>query len=727
MSRFNLPRLLAVWTVLLTGSLPLFGQSSGSAERPPLDIVADSLEYFAEKNLMVGSGNVEVRDRGDILSADYMSVQTDTMDVYCRGNVVYRRGTDIWRGEELRYNIRTKKGDFGAFRMFSDPLYISASGSKRLGTNEYLLNDVVITTCEGDDPAVSISAREARIKDNRVYLKGATFLALGFVPYLYLPSYSRSLDSHDRFFQFVPGYSSRLGAFLLTAYNYKLYGNNLRGVTHLDYRSRRGVGVGQDFVWKDRTDEMYEGMVGGYYLKDDDPLRGPVEEGRTTNNVEEERYRIKLAHNQTFTDRDYMLANVNYLSDPYVLEDFFNKEYRYGVQPENRVTLTHRGDDYTASIGLNKRLNDFYDNVDRLPEIRLDIPRKQLGESGFYYESQNSASYLERLFAEPDDGSDPLVDDYDAFRGDTAHTVFYPTKFFGFLNIIPRAGYRGTYYSDTLSYATREETTITNDSLGSIVVSTNTFTDAVSGGSDFRNLYQLGWEGSFKSFKTWNDYIVMNDGDGLRHVFEPYLDHTFQPEPNLTPDELPQFDDVDALDERHDIKLGMRNKLQTRRMKQPVDLIDLNLYTYYIIEKDEGQEDFSNIFWDADMSLVSWLSIEFDGSYDPYDSEVDDFSTQVGYLANDLSRVGVEYRYRLDQQSLAGLFLDLFPQDRWSFEIDYRMDFEADELEEQSYFIRHTGKCVGVGVGYSQVDDDETVWLQVWLTAFPDSMIDIGN
>lgn len=721
MFRHQLIRLFAVSAGFLIAAFPSYSQSTAApVERPPLDIVADSLEYFAEKNLMVGSGNVEVRDRGDTLSADYMSVQTDTMDIYARGNVIYRRGTQIWSGEELRYNIRTRQGDFGSFNMFYDPLFISADGSKRISTNEYLLNGVTITTCEGDDPAISIHAREARIKDRRVYAKGATFYALGFIPFLYLPSYSRSLDSHDRFFQFVPGYSSRLGGFLLTAYNYRL-ADNLRGITRLDYRSKRGVGYGQDFVWKDRENDTYEGMVGGYYLKDDEPLEGPESEARTVDNVEEERYRLKLNHFQSFSDRDSLLASADYLSDPYVLQDFFNREFRYGVQPENRMTLTHRGDDYTAAIGFNKRLNDFYENVDRLPEISLSAPRMQLGDSDFYYETQNTASYLEKVFPDELD-----LEEYDAFRADTGHTFYYPTRFFDFLNLIPRAGYRGTYYSDTLTTSTATNTAIVEDDLGVVTVTTNIVDSINLEGSDVRNVIQLGWEGSFRAFRTWDDYIVMSDGDGLRHVAEPYLDHTYQPEPNITPDELPQFDSIDTLDKRHDIKLGMRNKLQTRRVKQPVDLIDLNIFSFYLVDPEEDEEDFTDLFWDGDMSLVSWLSIEFDGSYDFYEDGLRTFSTQIGYVMEDLSTVGLEYRYRLDEQSLVGLVIELFPQDRWSFEADFRMDYEEDELEEQAYFIKHKGPCMIWGLGFREVDEDQQVWLQVGLTAFPESLIDAG-
>jgi len=706
----------------MTGLLvcPEPGRAQAPA-RAPLDIVADSTEYLSNQKLMVGRGNVVVRDGEDRLSADYISVQTETLDVHAVGNVVFRRGNQTWQGGEFRYNMRTREGDFGSFSAFYDPLYISASESKRVSTNELYLKDVVITTCDGEDPAYSIRSSEASIIDNRVRANDVVFYAAGFIPFFYMPYYSRSLDSHERFFQFVPGYSSRMGPFLLTAYNYYLNEEHtLRGVTHFDIRTKRGIGLGQDFVWSDKED-VYDGIVQTYYLNDDDPKLGPNAENRTDDLIDSERYRLRLAHDQKFSDRDYLISELNYLSDPFVIQDFFGSEYRNQVQPENRVTLTHRGDHFTAAMQLNKRLNDFYENVDRMPEFSLDLPRQQLADSDFYYESRNTASYLERVF---EDGSEN--EDYDAIRIDSGHTVYYPTRKFGFLNLIPRAGYRGTYYSETYSSSLITNSFIVTDEEGNVTITNQVETLVRDEGAGLRNIFQLGWEGSFKAFQTWNDLVVLSDGDGLRHVVEPYLDHTYLARPNLEPDELPQFDSIDTLDKRHDIQLGVRNKLQTRRMKQPVDIIDLNLFTYYRVETEDDQEDFSELFWDADINISRWLPIETDGSYDFYESEIATFNTQISYLMQDESKVGLDYRYRRDSQSLLGARVELFPLDRWSFDFGARMDYEEDELEEHYYFVKHTGQCLGWGLGYRQVDEDEQIWFQLWLTAYPGAMIDVG-
>ena len=693
-----------------------------------IDITADSLEYFSDKKLIIGSGNVVVREGEDLLQADYATVQTDSRDVYARGNVIFRRSGSLWQGDELRYNLKTRQGDFGEFQAFVDPYYVRAEDSRRQGTNTYTLKTVTITTCEGESPDFSIRAREASLLDGtRVQARGV-MLYFGAVPFFWLPSLNRNLSTHDRYWEFVPGVSSRAGAFLLSAYNYKL-GKGLKGITHLDVRAKKGVGVGQDFEWVSTNEPAYEGAVRTYYIDDQEPFRSAAEEEREKDLVDNQRYRLRLQHTQAFSARDYLIGNLNYLSDPDVLKDFFDEEYRLSVQPENRISLIHRGDKFTAGLLLNRRLNDFYENVNRLPELSLDANRQRLGDSGFYYESDSTAGWLQREFPELSD-----AEAYDAFRIDSSHTVFYPTRHFGFLNLTPRAGYRGTYYSQTFSTQTVSNDLVQTDTNGLVTV-TNEIVDVVTEeGSQLRNLYELGFETSFKAFRAWEDLIVMGDGDGLRHVAEPYLKHTYNPEPNLLPEDLPQFDAVDQLNKRHDLRIGMRNKLQTRRNRASVDLMDLNVYTIYRIEKvNKEDEDFSNVFFDGELRLLRSMPIDFDGQYNPYDGGFDTFNTQMAYLFDDQTSVSLEYRYRRDDQNLVALETLLFPNRRWSFQAYGRWDTEADGLQEHSYYVQRRSSCLGYGLGFRQVKgdegekDDNQFWFQFWLLAFPDSSIKLGG
>lgn len=725
---------LAAFTMGVSAQLPMEAIGRGKtnaapAKAAPVDIEADSLEYLTDRKMIAGTGNVQIREGDDLLRADYITVQTETRDVYARGNVVFRRGGTLWQGQELRYNLKTKQGDFGEFQAFVDPFYVRADDSRRISDREYELKNLTLTTCDNDPPDFSVFAREASLTDGtQVKARGVT-MYFGSVPFLWLPRLNRDLAGNRSYFQFAPGYSSRSGAFLLTAYGYR-WTKNFKTVTRIDPRSKKGVGLGQDFVWQGTNELGYarNGALQAYYLDDREPFRNEEEKKREEDLVDNERYRLRLTHNQVLSDRDYILSELNYVSDPEMIKDFFDEEYRLSVQPENRATLTHRGDQFTAGVLLNGRLNDFYGNVNRLPEFFLDATRQQVGESGLYYESQNRASFLERVFPESDDN-----EDYDALRIDSAHLLSYPTRHFGFLNFTPRAGYRGTYYSKTLSSATITNNLVNTDSNGVVTVTNEIRTVITEDGSDLRNLPEIGFETSFKAFRTWDDIIVLEDGDGLRHVAEPYLRHTYNPEPNVLPENLPQFDSVDELDKRHDVRVGMRNKLQTRREREVVDLVDANVYTFYRLDKEEDENTLSDIFFDTDLRLVPWLPVDFDGRYDTDDNSIRTFNTQVAYLMEDDSTLGLEYRYRRDEQNLIALEALLFPNARWSFKAYARFDTEADGLQEHSYLIQRKSRCAGYGlglrheVGDDNEEDEFRVWLQIWLLAFPETSIQLGG
>ena len=233
---------------------------------------ADQLEYLQDQHIIIGRGHVVIERGHERMLADFVKVHTDTEQVEARGNITLDREGAVWRGEELTYNFRTHQGDFGAFVAFYDPFFVRADESKRVSTNEFVLHNTTITTCDGDEPQFKMVAGEAHI------LNGSTLETYNAVPYLFgipffwLPYWQRSLDPEVVTFYLLPGYSTRMGAFALTGYGYRL-GDGVRGVTHVDVRSQRGVGLGQDFIWKDTAPEKkYEGLLRGYWINDTNPF-----------------------------------------------------------------------------------------------------------------------------------------------------------------------------------------------------------------------------------------------------------------------------------------------------------------------------------------------------------------------------------------------------------------------------------------------------------------------
>ncbi len=700
-------------------------------EEGGVDIRANRLEYEADRKVLIGIGSVVIWQGGDRLYADYVEFHTETQEAFARGNVWFQGEDRNWRGEQITYNFKTQQGDFGEFLAARDPWFVTAEQSERISDEEFLLKRAAVTTCEGDSPEFVIRSKQAR-----VHVDGPTVRAKHAVTYLYgipifyTPYFKRNLSEPTNI-ELVPGYSSKMGAYILFGYKYPV-APHVRATTRLDYRSKRGFGYGQDFKWR-VPDNSVRGNFRSYYTSDDKPIQGTRQKEERPGLVDSDRYRVGLSHVQMFTPRDYLILEGDYLSDPFVLEDFFDSEFRRKIQPENRASLTHRGDNFTAGLLFNYRLNDFYENVNRLPELSLDISRQPILDSPFYYESQSTASYLEKVFPE-----DSTREEYDAFRVDTRHRIFYPTKHFGFLNIIPDVGYRATYYSNTRSVSTvTEEVPVLGEPAAEgeeppvIGVSNQVTRIESEEGADLRNIYEFGLETSFKAFKVIHEEPIYL-GEGLRHVVEPYARYSIVPRPNLEPSDLPQFDEVDQLDKEHQIRFGVRNKLQTKRGNRVHDMIDLNTYTIYYIDPEEDQNDFDDFFFDARLRLARWLQIDFDGGYDWYENEVSFFNTQIAAIAPDLSTMALEYRYTRDRRHLALSEIVLFPEDRWSYSGYWRYDIDESELEEQIYMVQRRFNCtlLGVGVRSRLEGDGDTewrLWAQVSLLAFPESELQLGR
>ncbi|MBN1670534.1 MAG: LPS-assembly protein LptD [Kiritimatiellae bacterium] len=681
------------------------------------EMSAKRLEFDLERRSWVATGNVVMRYKDMELQADHVTYHPLTQDVEARGGVLFKRPGMTARGEHAWYNLRTRTIDTARIQVFVAPFYVRAQTSRRREGNAFSLNDAIITTCKVDPPDTHwhIRAREAIVTPGeRVEAHDVTFY-MGKVPVMHVPRWTRNAGE-DTGFNVVPGYTSLMGAFLLMSYDYRLT-PLLKAQTRLDYRTRRGLGIGQEFRWRDPDLDWY-GRCLAYYA--DDQYPNEDDEDPELEEVDSNRHRLALRHTHHFDDRTYLLSSFDYLSDPDVLEDFFADAYREGFQPDNFVSLTRRGRQHAMGLLLRKRLNDFYTSVDRVPELSLELSRQPLGATPLFYEGRTTLASVEKAWE-----SAATNDDYAVFRFDCANEIHYPHKYWGFLNLIPRLGYRLTYYSKT--------------------VETNALTGvAAEGSAGTRSLYELGAEMSFKAFKAWGTVPRTDLFDGLRHVAQPYADYAYVPEPNLAPAELYPFDSVDTLSERNRVRFGMRNKLQTRRAGRVHDLADVDLYTTYHLESDDDTT-LDDLVLDAELRVVDWLSVDFDSRYNPDEGALEEFNTQIAVKQRDDWQLATEYRFRDDEILSSSLLaaradyrLNRSEISEWSVGAGLRYELDDSRLEEHSYSLQRRMDCMVAKLGVSQIpaytrsdgterDDEFKVWLEVWLTAFPKVGLSVGR
>ncbi len=651
-----------------------------------IEVTADRMEY--EGDLLVGEGNVAVQQEGASLQADYVSVNPETGDITATGNIVMLRDGNRWAGESLVYNFKTRDGTFGESDMYFDPVYIVAEKTERLGTNEFLMINARITTCSGDKPLIYAKAREVRIIDENkpsgrfIKAKDVTFY-VGKVPVFYTPVWRRHLGY--RVFTFSVGYGGRLGVFIMA--RAELHPTDwLTASTHLDLYSARGVGLGQDFGW---TTENGQGSIRTYYINDGDPYDDD-DNAADKALVDSQRYRVRLDHREQITDSTYFQTEFNYLSDPGILEDFFNDEFRDEANPENYAVVQYATNNYAASLRVDKRLNDFYTTVNRLPELSFDWYRSPVKNSPLYFQSDNSLGFFEMLNAETNLPPVLFPGNYSSARFDTYNQIFLPVRIKEFFNVIPRAAYRGTWYSDT-----------------------------PGGNAEFRNIFELGTLASFKAHKVMTDKSGFY-GDGLRHIIEPYADYSYRPDPSVATNLLYQFDEIDALDRQNEVRLGVRNFIQTKRGdKRIVNFLDSDVYTSYRFDPLNNQEEFGPLVADVQMRLTDRFRIQSDLEYDMYANQFDEYNARLKYMSDDQSEYTFEYRYLNETRSLFAASASLFPNDDWSYQFLARYDATLNQWQDRRILVNHRFDCVGMGLGL-RVDEDNqpSLWVQFWLTAF---------
>ena len=701
--------------------------------------MADEAEHFLDgpdAGWSVFSGHVAIRHKGLELRADTIRYNAETGDAEALGNVALIGDKDelLWKGDELKINLRERAGRAENVDLYTRPFRVLAADAAFVvptRTNQvFEISNATLTTCTNDPGHFHyyLTARRARFRpDDDVTAWGVVPHFFG-VPVFYFPYYWKDLSRHYGF-RFVPGYRHSWGPFLLSTYKFPIHRDRERNEyvdshTYADWRGERGWAFGEQFSWEFGHDES-SGYLTGYYMpKDNDP---PDE----IDPDQDDRYRIRLSHSWNATDRDQVLLHGLYVSDERVQKDFFRKEYKEMSEPDNYATYTHYGEDFSAGLTARARLNDFYSQVERLPEAWFTLNSQDLGGTGLYLDNESSLAYLRRRYKETSN-----LKDFEAFRADTDFLLSYPAKFFGFLSVVPRTGWRGTFYDKTreIESVPRMVTTVSTNLFGDVysTVERKTVTVVREKDADFRSLFEFGAEVSTRAYGFWDE----PDGARWRHVVEPYLNWTYVPEPNLRPTQLWQFDAIDRLDKRNTVRFGLRQRWQMRPPElSPQEIFYVDVWTDVNLEPEEEENSISDAGWNVRYHPTDWMQFQVKGLYDNDESVVDN-AEFVLTAWHKVFRCDVEYRYRDDNNSLFSGYVTWYPNEHWGFDLFGRYEFETDQVEEVGGWLQYSWDCFALRLvgsiepGYDREDgtreeDDWSISLIGWLTDFvPDSILE---
>jgi lipopolysaccharide assembly outer membrane protein LptD (OstA) len=598
-----------------------------------------SLTFDFKSATITYTNTVTIRYGDSTLTAKRARINQESGEVVAEGQVRLQQANEVWYGERIEYNFKTRKILASDFRAGQPPYFIRGDAlAGDQASQVYVLADGIVTTDDYAEPGYRIKAKALSFAPGDYIEAKDAILYLHNTPVFWFPKWRRSLKRHPNHWVATPGYRSKYGPYLLNTYEW-FWSDRLDGAVHVDGRLKRGVGAGPDLNY--HLPAFGNGSVKYYYTRDEDP--GEDNRGQK---IDEQRQRVWFTHLGELRTNLTLRGAVRYQSDPQIIRDFFESEYHENTQPTTFGELNQLWQNFSLDLLAQPRVNNFQETVERLPDVKLTGLRQQVGPLPIYYESESSFGYYQREFAYVD------TNRVAATRADTYHQLLVPWNMFGWLNLTPRAGGRFTYYGE----ANGGGAYVPQDPLAPP-------SPAVPLQEHQRTVWNTGAEVSFKASSTWaGSHNKFFEIDGVRHIVQPSVNYVWVPHPTVAPRQLPQFDyelpsaellpitfpdynSIDSIDSQNVMRFGLENKLQTKRSDGVENVIHSSIYTDWRLRPRSDQDTFADLYSKLDVKPFHWLTLYSEISYDINDRLWDQVNHAATFAPNDSWSWTVGERY----------------------------------------------------------------------------------
>ena len=563
-----------------------------AAEGEMVDILADDIDTWLENDVrvIVAIGNVRIKKGDETLNADNVILYFDQekgekekppkqiyKEVYAEGNVTLKRKDDLIIAEKIFENIKEKKGIFTDSTISSVikppvvrvpmPTYIKGDEIKHSKGN-YEIKNGDFSLCSYGHPHYRFKYSKLRIVktgEKSILTAKNNVFYVGKVPLMYLPSLTFNLKRNTkRLEEWNTGKVSRFGRFVTTDWDVYgfAFGEKMDDWSHLtlsaDYLELRGPAAGLDFEY---AKSNYFGYASTYYIHD--------EKTTDINSVpvpQEDRGHFLWRHRQPFFNDWVADIEISQVSDRSFFREYFQQDFKL---EKDRTTLLYlkklsgnRGITFLAEHQL-RTYDTLIDSVrlsrknESFPELKYRIIGEPLWKGRLNFTSETELAYQNRLF----DRIPPRKFAPDFLgRGDllTAERVFSrtPVRYkpketirFDTYNMLnapfrvmgqrfnPFIGFRLTGYSE------------------SVKVDPVTGRNEGDGTSRGRIAIPIGINTSTTLSRTYSIYNKFLNINRLKHIMVPEVLLNFIPIVTQNPEDLNQFDGIDAIDTYQSINL----------------------------------------------------------------------------------------------------------------------------------------------------------------------------
>ncbi len=483
---------------------------------------------------------------------------------------------------------------------------------------------------------------------------------------MYVPFLNFDLKSKaKRLKEWDTGTTSRFGRFVNTEWDVYgfAFGEKMDPwsdlTLSLNYMQEKGPGAGVDFEYEK---ENFNGYLQTYFMVDDDEtgING-VEVDETTRGHFLWRQRLmlsKLLDDELGTDddesgifnRNGWIADIeiSQVSDRTFFREYFQPQLKTEKDRETAFYLRKVSDNRGFTFLAEHQLKTYDTLVDSerlsrknqsLPELKYRIIGEPLWDGKLNVTSETELAYQNRMYdritplkAEENflgrgalltaervfDRTPARFAPEETIRFDTNNMLNAPFRFFG-QKFNPFIGARFTGYSE------------------SVKVDPVTGRNEGEGTSRGRIAVPIGFNTTRSLSRTYSVYNKFLNINRLRHTMTPELLLDFIPIVTQDPEDLNQFDGTDALDTYSSIRLGLRNRLQTKRGKpgeeESVDIVYFDTRLNFF-PGNAGLNRKKDNYMELDLNLKLHENISFFSEGNEFNidkTRIDILNTGLGY------------------------------------------------------------------------------------------------
>lgn len=649
-----------------------------AASAPP-EITADENEYDAATQAVVFRGHARLLHEQFILEADQIRYFSREQRAEAQGNVRVTQVQFRLVGDSLTYWPETKRFSAGSYRLGSPPLFIE--GRQFEGSPEEIhFDQAVVYFNEPDSTSPRIMAKKAILRPQESLTIEDGHFGIGRTSFFPVPDFRRPVKAPGYEFRGDVGYRSNLGAFFQTESRLPV-GTGLALGPALDLYTNRGFVVGPLADWKTQSGDwsIWSELRSGY-IND----HGPKGIDRLGLKVPEDRYWIDLRHRLSHENGFFLTAKIDRWSDTEVLRDFRSDRFRSDPVPDSffevgqiwgRAFLTA-----FARLDIDERTM----TQERLPEIRLEQTPTNLFGSALTFDGALSYARLRDHFYAPVTVAgrvDPIglqETGWSHDRYDVLANLRYPIRPSGWLTLTPVAGTRLTHYRG-LEAGLDPRTT--------------------------RWMGQLGVDANLLSEGTWDLRNDLWGVTGLRHLLRPVVSYRWFPgggdqahrilpvDAVVYSSEAPVLDlaevrHLDQLEDRHVLRVGLENILQTRAPDYGSrDLASFHLYQDINFHAPPGGDQLEALYPEIALTPASWLRFDWSSKIRPADGVQEAYRFGISLYDGDVWSLRARADYLADtvEQYTLGVYYRLAR--RWAVNTAVRWDARLSEVTEQRYSL----------------------------------------